>query len=210
MLNVLLYLSTGLIIFVFIFYMLLVLFSKNNDLDNTGFDISNELLSSYDGIKIIFSKGLFSYYDIKRKIIKLNQKCYYGKSISDISISLIETGSFISDSKGNKFIELCRKIIPSLKILYILPIVSVFISCSTYSINDSKLSMFIILLFVILHFSIINLKKETQDLILEQKIELKNKIMSFVKLLISLDYLILFGYILMMFRFVMIIFNINI
>ena len=210
MLNVLLYLSTGLIIFVFIFYMLLVLFSKNNDLDNTGFDVSNELLSSYDGIKIIFSKGLFSYYDIKRKIIKLNQKCYYGKSIMDISISLIKTGSFISDNKGNKFIELCRKIIPSLKILYILPIVSVFISCSTYSINDSKLSMFIILLFVILHFSIINLKKETQDLILEQKIELKNKIMSFVKLLISLDYLILVGYILMMFRFVMIIFNINI
>ena len=49
--------------------------SKNNKIDNyNGFDIAKEITSNYDEINIVSCNGLFSFYDVKRNVIRLNNK----------------------------------------------------------------------------------------------------------------------------------------
>ena len=71
MLNYLLYISCGLILFAYICYLFLICSNNKKISDNDScFGILSDVLSEYNGINIILSKGIFSYYSIQRKIIK--------------------------------------------------------------------------------------------------------------------------------------------
>lgn len=209
MLNALLYLSTGLIFFAYLGYFLLIYINNKKISDQSGLDILTEVLSEYNGINVILSKGFFSYYNLQRKIIKLTPKCYYGNTVSDFSIALIEAGFFISDKIGNKFMELCRKVIPTLKLFYLLPIIAIVISNSIYNSGDSFFGIILLFLFIFIAFLLIDLKNQNCSWVIKnininsKKINNVNKIITFIKNTIILEWMIIIGEAIMIVRFLL-------
>ena len=80
----------------------------------SGFDGAKEVTLNYDEINIVNSSDvIFSEYDAKRNVIRLNNKNYDGNSYFDIVVSTILAGySLVNSSNSNyfKFKSIIRKI----------------------------------------------------------------------------------------------------
>ena len=215
--EILLYLSCGFILFAFLGYIFMVIVERNTIVTKSnGFDTTKDILSEYNSINIIENRGYFTVYNIKRKVIKIASKCYYGNSISDISLPLIEAGISVVDDNKNKFINIVRVVFSNLKWLYIFPIIAIFINYSTYNISDAKVSILFIALFIIISYMMIDLKTMAYSWINDNLGKIKsinkenrNKIINFVNRVIFFDKIIFFGYLIMIIRFVLILLEIN-
>lgn len=211
MINILMYVSTGLIIISFIGYFLLVLFSNKKVTNSIGFDITKEIIFQYNSINVIESKGYLTTYNIKRKVIKLSTRCYYGNSLSDISLSLLEAGISIVDDTKNKYIDLFRKIFSNLKILYIFPLIAIIINHLTYNISDANISIIIVILFAVISYMLYDIKSSSYFWISENigKIKDINKnsclmIINYINKMLWLDKFIFVGELIMILRFILI------
>ena len=160
MVNILLYASLIIIIFSFVVYFLVLIFTNNKISKSDGFDITKDIISEYNSINVIESKSYITSYNIKRKVIKLSTKVYYGNKVSDIALALIEAGISIIDNSGNKFISFMKNIFSNLKILYVLPLISLMINFSTYNISDAKTSIVFVSVFSILSYFMIDVKEQ--------------------------------------------------
>ena len=77
MVEILLYVSSGLIILGYVLYLFIILIGRSKIVsDSDGFDVTKDIISEYDSINIIENNGYFTVYNIKRKVIKLATKCY--------------------------------------------------------------------------------------------------------------------------------------
>ena len=160
MINILTYISSGLIALGFILYFVLILLNRNKITNNDGFNVTKDILNEYDSINIIETKSIITTYNIKRNVIKLSSKCYYGNSISDIGISLMEAGISVVDNGKNKFISLIKMMVSNLKCLYILPLLAFIFNNLSLSILDAKVGIFILLIFSILSYMLISIKSD--------------------------------------------------
>ena len=213
--KLLFYSSSFLIIGSFIGYFLIIIFGNKKVTDDNGFDVIKDIISEYDSINVIESKSYFSIYNIKRKVIKLSTKCYYGNTISDISLSLMEAGISIIDSNKNKYINFFSMMFSNLKILYIFPLLSIIINYSTYNVNDAKISLLFIMLFSIIFYILIDIKSQASFWISDNLKKIKsiseknsNKIINYINRLILLDKLIFFGELVIIIRCVAILLEI--
>lgn len=214
--NILLYVSSGLIIVAFIGYLIMIMIGRNKIVSKVdGFDVTKDIVSEYNSINVIESKSYFTIYNIKRMVIKLDTKCYYGKDLSSICLSLIEAGISIVDNNKNKYIDIFRNIFSNLKILYIFPIIGLFINNSSFNISDAKVSIIFIFLFSVISYILINMKNQAFDWIKDNLKKIKgidkdnrNKIVSFINNLILLDNFIFYGEFIMIMRLVFIILDI--
>lgn len=217
MIEILLYISSGLIIFGYIFYLVIILIGRSkivSDID--GFDVTKDIISEYDSINIIENNGYFTVYNLKRKVIKLATKCYYGKDISSVSLALIEAGISVVDSKKNKYIDIFRVVFNNLKLLYIIPLVALFINNSSFSVSDAKVSIFIGLLFSFISYILIEIKSDGIYWIGNNLKKIKSvnnvnrdKIISFMNRLMLFDKFIYFGELVMVIRLVLIMLEIK-
>ena len=205
--NILLHISSLLIIGSFTLYFIFIILGNKKVTEENGFDITKDIISEYNSINIIESKSYFTIYNIKRKVIKLSTRCYYGNTISDISLSLIEAGISVVDSFKNKYIDIFRKIFSNLKILYIFPLVSLIINYSTYNISDAKVSLVFIILFTVVSYILIDIKSQACMWISDNIKKIKNinnnnfnKIINYINRLILLDKLIFFSELIMIIR----------
>ena len=212
--NVFLYGSSLLIIVSFVGYFLLIIFGNRKVTDDNGFDITKDIISEYDSINVIESKSYFTIYNIKRRVIRLSSKCYYGNKISDISLSLMEAGISIVDNKKNKYIQVLKKIFPNLKVLYIFSILSLIINYLTYTISDAKVSLIIIGIFSVISYMLIDIKSDAGMWIISnidklEKINKKNeiRIINYINRIVLFDKLIFFGQLVMLIRCVYIMMN---
>lgn len=207
------YISDGLIIISFISYFLLVLIGRRKKVTNSdGFNITKDLLNEYNSINIILNKGYFTVYNVKRKVIKIANKCYYGNTISDISLSLIEAGISIVHNNKNRFIEFTRKIIPNLKLLYILPLLAVFINSQTYNFSDAKASVVVFIIIAVINYMFIGVKgngvlsvSNNISKVKSINVENKKRIIDYMNKLLIMDRLIFVSELIMIIRSVMII-----
>ena len=109
MIDILKQISSGLIIISLICYLLNILINKSKKIsDDDGFNITKDIIQEYDMINIIENTGIISYYNLRRGVIKLSSKSYYGSDLSHISIGLMEAGVSVIDKKGNKFIDIFK------------------------------------------------------------------------------------------------------
>ena len=210
MLTILMYIANGLIIIAFLYYLLLILINNKKVTDSDGFNLTKDILSEYDSINIIENKTIFTVYNLKRKVIKIASKCYYGNTLSNIAIPLMEAA--ISACKSN-FLEILRKVLTNLKKLYILPIVMLIVNASTYSLGDVRISIILLILCILASYMLIDIKNNAY-LWLDEHIDVKLKIdkelvLKFIKQIIMCDKLIFFGELIMIIRFVAIILGIN-
>ena len=113
--------------------------SKNNKIDNyNGFDIAKEITSNYDEINIVSCNGLFSFYDVKRNVIRLNDKNYDGNSFIDISIGAMLAGiSLVNSDNRNKFI------FKRVRVISLASLIMMFLSFLVNSIGDARIMMII-------------------------------------------------------------------
>jgi len=210
MINILIYISTGFILFAFISYLIMIMIgSKKTITKSNGFDITKDMISEYNRINIIESKNYFTIYNIKRKVIKLSTKCYYGNDLSSICISLIEAGISVVDNQKNKFIDLSKNIVSNLKILYLFPLIAIMINYVTYNFSDAKVSTIFIILFSIITYMMIDIKNHSVNWIIEniektEHIEQKNKlvVVNFINKLIVFDKFIFLGELIMIIRMI--------
>lgn len=217
MVEILLYVSTGLIILAYVGYFLMILIGRNKKIsDNDGFDVTKDIISEYNTINIIESSGYFTIYNIKRRVIKLASKCYYGKDLSSIALSLNEAGISVVDNNKNKYINVLRTIFYNLKLLYIFPILALIISNSSFNINDAKVGLMFLLLFAFISYILIDIKNDAVywtskniKRIKEINKNNKEKIIDFMNKLILFDKFIYFGELIMIIRFVLIFLDIK-
>lgn len=217
MLNILLYVSSGLIILSFIGYFIMIMIGRNKVVTKgDGFDVTKDIISEYNSINVIESRSYFTIYNIKREVIKLATKCYYGNDLSSISLSLIEAGISVVDNNKNKYIDILRNIFSNLKILYIFPIIAIFINNSSFNISDAKVSMVFIALFSVISYIVIDIKSQACIWINNNLKRIKDiskdnclKINNFINRMIWLDKFIFFGELIMIIRFVAILLEIN-
>ena len=217
MIEILLYVSSGLIILGYVLYLFIILIGRSKIVsDSDGFDVTKDIISEYDSINIIENNGYFTVYNIKRKVIKLATKCYYGKDISSVSLALTEAGISVVDNKKNKYIDIFRVIFNNLKLLYIFPLIALFINNSSFSVNDAKVSIFIGLVLSFISYILIEIKNESIDWVSNNLKKIKNinkdnrnKIISYMNRLILFDKFIYFGELIMVIRLVLIMLEIN-
>ena len=210
--EIFLYVSTGLILFSYVGYFVLIMYgrSKNVSKENS-FDIVKDIISEYNSINVIESKSYFTIYNIKRKVVKLSSKIYYGSDLSSISLSLIEAGISIVDKKKNKFLDILRNVFSNLKLLYIFPIIVVLINNSSFNVNDAKSSIIFVLIFTFLSYIVLDIKSQGIYFISEniKKIKVISKegkvqIVNFMNKLLLFDKIIYFGELIVIVRIVFI------
>ena len=217
MLNILLYISIGLVVLGYILYFILILFGRIKEVSNIeGFDVAKDMISEYNNINIIESKSYFTLYNIKRKVIKLSTKCYYGKDLSSISLSLIEAAISVVDNNKNKYINILRSIFNNLKLLYLFPIISLFISSSSFYVSDAKVSIIFLLIFTFIIYVILDIKgqavswiNDNIDKIKEINKDNKKKIVKFINKILWCDKLIYYVHFVIIIRLILIVFEIK-
>ena len=217
MIHNLLYISNGLIISGYVGYFLLVIINQKRKLNNnSGFDITKAMLNEYNSINIILGNSFFTVYNIKRKVIKIANKCYYGNSISDISIPLIEAGISVDDDGKNKFLNGLKKIISNLKLLYVLPLVAILLNINTYGTTDAKIGILTLIVFSFISYMIINIKNDCYNWVTKRIKQIKTikeedmeKITDFINKVILLDKFIFIGELVMIIKFVAVLLDFN-
>lgn len=217
MIEMLLYISMGFVIFGFLLYFILILIGRVKNVSKCdGFDVTKDIISEYNMINVIESKSYFTVYNIKRKVIKLSSDCYYGKDLSSISLSLMEAGVSIVDNNKNKYIDIFRILFSNIKMLYVFPIVSLFISNSSFNINDAKVSILFLLLFAFISYVMLDIRGQVGYFVSENLNKIKDiskdnrdKIINFMNKLLFCDKIIYFGELIMIIRLVLIMFEIK-
>lgn len=213
MINILLYVSNGLILISLFFYLLLILINKNRKITNeTGFDITKNITSEFDRINIIASNGKITYYNPKRKVIRLNNNCYYGNDVSSIAVSLVEAGISVIDDGKNKIINFFKIFFSNIKMVYLFSLVAIVVNIVSSTSTDAKVSlviMTILIIFIYLYISILNASYNWiyQNI---NKIKLLNKknnlkVMQYINYIIIINKGIFLGELLIVIRMVAII-----
>ena len=217
MVNILMIIINCLILTVYISYFILIFIGRKSIISkSTSFDVCKDLISEYNSINIVESKKYFSFYNIKRNVIKLSSGCYYGKDLSSISIGLIEAGNSILKNKNNKFINIIGKLVSNLKLLYLLPIILLVINNSFYSVIDSGIGIFVVVLFILVSYNFIDIKTNIYNWLCDDLVKIKdinkdnrNKIMSFINIVLFLDKIIFVSETLVIIKFVMILLGLS-
>jgi len=198
-----------------LYYLLIFIGRMKNVGDCSGFDVTKDIISEYDSINVIENRGYFTIYNIKRRVIKIATSCYYGKDLSSLSISLMEAGLSVVDNNNNKYINMLRVIFSNLKILYVFPLVGLFISNSSFNVSDAKLSVIFMLFFAFIFYILLEVKGCACDFVSKNIAKIKDiksddsvKIINFMDKLLLCDKIIYFGELLMVVRMVFLMFDI--
>lgn len=162
MINILKCISSLFIIIPILYYGLSILINSHKKIsDDTGFNITKDIISEYNTINIIENTGIISYYNLKRKIIKLSKNSYYGNNLSYISIALLSASISVIDKNKNQYLTLIKKVVNNLKLIYLLPLITIIIPYITYTKLDAQFGLIIILLSTIILYIQNNILSES-------------------------------------------------
>ena len=214
--EIFLYTSMILVLGGYVLYFLLIFIGRMKDVGKcTGFDVTKDIISEYDSINVIENRGYFTIYNIKRRVIKIASSNYYGRDLSSISISLMEAGISIVDNNKNKYINLFRVVFSNLKILYVLPLIGLFISNSSFNVSDARISVIFMLVFAFISYILLEVKGYACEFVNKNIVKIRDiskdnefKIINFMDKLLFCDKIIYFGELLMVVRMVLMMFDI--
>lgn len=162
MINILKCISSLFIIIPILYYGLSILINSHKKIsDDTGFNITKDIISEYNTINIIENTGIISYYNLKRKIIKLSKNSYYGNNLSYISIALLSASISVIDKNKNQYLTLIKKVVNNLKLIYLFPLITIIIPYITYTKLDAQFGLIIILLSTIILYIQNNILSES-------------------------------------------------
>ena len=201
MIDILKIISILFIVIPFIYYFFnIIINNKKKISEDDGFNITKDIIQEYDMINIIENTGIVSYYNLRRGVIKLSSKCYYGNDLGYICIGLMEASLSVIDKKGNKYINIFKKIINNLKILYIFPLITVIVNFITYTKGDARIGLVIVLISTIMVYIVNNIVMEASRWVCDNINNVKNinqdgkdKIINYFNKIINLNRIIFIG-----------------
>lgn len=206
------YVADFLIISALLGYLILIIINNKYKFKIDGFNATKDIINNYDKINIIENKSIFTIYNLKRKVIKISSKNYYGNSVSNISIPLMEAGISAIDNK-NKYLNTFRYVISNLKYLYILPIIAIIVNNLTFNIGDARIGILLLTIFSIISYMFVSIKDDSFNWLCDNIKKIKNidkdKILNLISKVVLFDKIIFFGELIMLARFILILFDIN-
>ena len=151
--NVLLVVSVGIVILSYLMIFINFLRYINKRIDNySGFDIAKEITDNYDSINIVNSSDVvFSIYDIKRNVIRMNNKNYDGNSYFDLAVSSVLAGySLVKQENDNyfKFSFIVRKI----GYLGFVSLIGGVLSYFLNNVGDAKIGIVVLLVLLVYQY----------------------------------------------------------
>lgn len=203
--QILLYLPTTIIVICYITYIIGMLISKNKNIgkEECSYIISD--LLSKDRINIIKGRNKISYYDLKRKVIKLSPNDYDATNLWAITNGIKEVG--ISNNKS-KFKEIISKILNNFLIFELLGLISILLNNITYTISDAKIGIIAMLIILIIHYLYTVMYQEVY-LWIEENIskKIKDNIIKNLLFRINIHKIINLSEFIILFRFFIILLN---
>ena len=151
--NVLLNGSIVLVIFSYLLVLTKYFVYKKKKIDNySGFDGAKEVTSNYEEINIVNSSDvIFSEYDAKRNVIRLNNRNYDGNSYFDVAISMILAGYSLVNNNNSSYFKF-KTIIKKINYLGFVSLIGVVLSCFVGNIGDAKLGIVFVLLLAVYQY----------------------------------------------------------
>lgn len=151
--NVLLNGSIVLVIFSYLLVLIKYFVYKKKKIDNySGFDGAKEVTSNYEEINIVNSSDvIFSEYDAKRNVIRLNNRNYDGNSYFDVAISMILAGYSLVNNNNSSYFKF-KTIIKKINYLGFVSLIGVVLSCFVGNIGDAKLGIVFVLLLAVYQY----------------------------------------------------------
>ncbi len=211
------YIVMGFILGGYLYYILIVLGNRNKISEESSFNIIKDLIHNYNSINVILNEGIFTIYNIKRRVIKLSNKCYYGKSLSDVGISLMEAGISVIDNNKNREINFFRRFFSNLKWLYVIPLVVIFIISEINTTEDGVILGFLIFISIYFMYMFINIKNKAYNWIVMNIDRIKQinkkdqmKVINFINKMMLCDKFIFWGELVGFLKVVMILLNLKI
>lgn len=211
------YIVMGFILGGYLCYILIVLGNRNKISEESSFNIIKDLIHNYNSINVILNEGIFTIYNIKRRVIKLSNKCYYGRSLSDVGISLMEAGISVIDNNKNREINFFRRFFSNLKWLYVIPLVVIFIISEINTTEDGVILGFLIFISIYFMYMFINIKNKAYNWIVMNIDRIKQinkkdqmKVINFINKMMLCDKFIFWGELVGFLKVVMILLNLKI
>lgn len=211
------YIVMGFILGGYLYYILIVLGNRNKISEESSFNIIKDLIHNYNSINVILNECIFTIYNIKRRVIKLSNKCYYGKSLSDVGISLMEAGISVIDNNKNREINFFRRFFSNLKWLYVIPLVVIFIISEINTTEDGVILEFLIFISIYFMYMFINIKNKAYNWIVMNIDRIKQinkkdqmKVINFINKMMLCDKFIFWGELVGFLKVVMILLNLKI
>lgn len=211
------YIVMGFILGGYLYYVLIVLGNRNKISEESSFNIIKDLIHNYNSINVILNEGIFTIYNIKRRVIKLSNKCYYGNSLSDVGISLMEAGISVIDNNKDREINFFRGFFFNLKWLYVIPLVVIFIISQINTTEDGVILGFLIFISIYFMYMFINIKNRAYNWIVMNIDRIKQinkkdqmKVINFINKMMLCDKFIFWGELVGFLKVVMILLNLKI
>lgn len=211
------YIVMGFILGGYLCYILIVLGNRNKISEESSFNIIKDLIHNYNSINVILNEGIFTIYNIKRRVIKLSNKCYYGRSLSDVGISLMEAGISVIDNNKDREINFFRRFFSNLKWLYVIPLVVIFIISEINTTEDGVILGFLIFISIYFMYMFINIKNKAYNWIVMNIDRIKQinkkdqmKVINFINKMMLCDKFIFWGELVGFLKVVMILLNLKI
>lgn len=211
------YIVMGFILGGYLCYILIVLGNRNKISEESSFNIIKDLIHNYNSINVILNEDIFTIYNIKRRVIKLSNKCYYGRSLSDVGISLIEAGISVIDNNKDREINFFRRFFSNLKWLYVIPLVVIFIISEINTTEDGVILGFLIFISIYFMYMFINIKNKAYNWIVMNIDRIKQinkkdqmKVINFINKMMLCDKFIFWGELVGFLKVVMILLNLKI
>ena len=142
-------LGVSVLLVIFSYFMILVIYFVNKKRtinDYSGFDAAKEVTSNYDEINIVNSNDvIFSEYDIKRNVIRLNNKNYDSNSYFDIAISSILAGYSLVNMENKSYFKF-KSVIKKISYMGFVSLIGVILSYFINNTFDAKIGIIVLAL----------------------------------------------------------------
>ena len=142
-------LGVSVLLVIFSYFMILVIYFVNKKRtinEYSGFDAAKEVTSNYDEINIVNSNDvIFSEYDIKRNVIRLNNKNYDSNSYFDIAISSILAGYSLVNMENKSYFKF-KSVIKKISYMGFVSLIGVILSYFINNTFDAKIGIIVLAL----------------------------------------------------------------
>lgn len=142
-------LGVSVLLVIFSYFMILVIYfinKKRTINEYSGFDAAKEVTSNYDEINIVNSNDvIFSEYDIKRNVIRLNNKNYDSNSYFDIAISSILAGYSLVNMENKSYFKF-KSVIKKISYMGFVSLIGVILSYFINNTFDAKIGIIVLAL----------------------------------------------------------------
>lgn len=166
--NFLLLISIGIVIFSYLLiFIKYIVYKKKMFDDYSGFDAAKEVTANYDSINIVSSSDvIFSEYDIKRNVIRLNTKNYDSNSYFDVAVSSILAGYSLVNADNSSYFKF-KTIIRKIGYIGFVSLIGTILSCFISNVGDAKIGIVILGVLLIYQYMRYQVNIEANEFIKE-------------------------------------------